>query len=164
MVIVLMGIILSMMTLSVGDGGKYRKLEEEANRLTTLITMAKEEVILRSQEWAIAIKEDGYQFEREEVEEVNGTPKLKWTPISDKIFRARELPEYRLSVVIEDIESTVSSEDNEEGIIGRVRIYSTGEMDESELTIRQADEEDHFILKATPLGKLSLRSSRDDER
>ena len=122
-VLVLMGIILGMMTLSVGDGGKYRQLEEEALRLKTLMNMAKEEVIIHSQEWFIVFKEDGYLFEQkifkskvnvddkddgdkeddEDKEDDNAdeTKKKKTVPIKDKIFRARDLAGYRLSVVIE---------------------------------------------------------------
>lgn len=188
MVLVLMGIILSMMTLTVGDGGKYRELEEESLRLKTLINMAREEVILQSQEWRIAFKEDGYQFERvkeikdlvspdekddEEFEEDKdkdedkGTTELNWVPIDHKIFRERELPGYRLSVIIEDEEYKANSEEEEEevdeGIIGLVHMYYSGEMMAFELTIEQEDGDDKFILKATPFGELELKSSRDDE-
>lgn len=167
MVLVLMGIILSMMTISVGDGGQYRRLEEEANRLKTLMIMAKEEVVLRSQEWAIVFKQDGYQFEQEEVEEVEGTPKLKKTLITDKIFRPRELPGYHLSIIIEDIEYTdefdEDREADEEDTIGRVQIYSSGEITEFELTLRLDEGDDHFVLKGMPSGELGLTSSRDDD-
>lgn len=184
MVLVLMGIILSMMTLTVGDGGKYRALEEEANRLKTLISMAREEVILHSQEWRIAFKEDGYQFERvndvqdllaaddedkdddKTDDEDKGTTEVNWVPIENKIFRLRELPGYRLSVVIEDEEYAANpgeEEEVDEGIIGLAHIYYSGEMMAFELTIEQEDGDDKFILTASPYGELSLKSSRDDE-
>lgn len=175
MVLVLMGIILSMTTLSVGDGGKYRRLEEEAQRLKTLMSMAKEEAILRSQEWAIAFKEDGYQFERENLgqrtkekkkkkDDDDGTEEDKWSLIDDKIFRPRELAGYRLSVIIEDEEYTTAQDgENEDDIMGRVYIYSSGEMMPFELTIEQEEGEDHFVIKANEFGELDLKSSRDEE-
>ncbi len=182
MVLVLMGIILSMTTLTVGDGGKYRALEEEAQRLTTLIGMAREEVILGSQEWRIAFKQDGYSFERfkelkallpvdkkdppKSKEEDKGTSKDKWVPIENKIFRARDLAGYRLSIIIEDEDYTSSEEGEEavaEDIIGLVNIYYSGEMTRFELTIEQEDGEDKFTLKANEFGELDLKSSRDKE-
>lgn len=184
MVLVLMGIVLSMMTLSVGDGGKYRQLEEEAQRLKTLISLAKDEVIIHSQDWTLVFKENGYLFEREDLgqkfgqdkdedkdedkkaDKGEGTPKKKMVPIEDSIFRTRELPDYRLSLVIEDEVYAVSiqeSDEDEEGTIGRIEIYSSGEMTEFELTIRAEEGDDHFVLKGTANGELSLKSSRDDE-
>ena len=179
-VLVLMGIILSMTTLSVGDGGKYRKLEEEAQRLQTLIGMAREEAILGSKEWRIVFKQDGYRFEQandlqdinqadkkdptQPPEEDKGTAKDKWVPIENKIFRDRELADYRLSVTIEDEEYTVGEEDKEavdDDIIGLVNIYYSGEMMPFELTIEQQDGEDKFTLTANSFGELDLKSSRD---
>jgi len=184
-VLVLMGIVLSMMTLTVGDGGKYRELEEESLRLKTLINMAREEVIMQSQEWRIAFKEDGYQFERvndikdlvspdekdneetaEDKDKDEGTSEVNWIPIDHKIFRVRELPGYHLSVIIEDEEYKANSEEEEEvdeGIIGLVHMYYSGEMMAFELTIEQEEGDDKFILKASPFGELELKSSRDDE-
>lgn len=166
-VLVLMGIILSMTTLTVGDGGHYRRLEEEANRLLTLVTMARDEAVLRSQDWILVFKEQAYRFDQEKVEEVEGTPKAKTVPIKDKIFRPRELDGYRLSVVVEDaaypVETPRDDAEDEVDIIGRVTIYSSGEMTEFELTLRPDDGDDYFILKASPLGELTLIGSRDDE-
>lgn len=164
-VLVLMGIILSMMTISVGDGGKYRELEEEANRLKTLLEMAREETVLRSQDWTIAILEDGYQFEVEKIEEDKGTRKKKRSLIQDRIFRQREIPGYRLSLIIENGQYTAGEQGqgNEEDVIGRIAIYSSGEMSEEfELTIEQEDGDDKFTLTGTQVGELSLKSSRDE--
>jgi len=184
-VLVLVGIIVSMMTLTVGDGGKYRALEEEANRLKTLIHMAREEVILHSQEWRIAFREDGYQFERvkdiqglataakvdddkqpdKQPDEEKGTTAKNWVQIDNKIFRFRALAGYRLKLLIEDEEYTASREEGEkveENIIGVVNIYYSGEMIPFELTIEQEDGDDRFILKASPFGELVLTSSRDE--
>ncbi len=183
-VLVLMGIILSMMTLTVGDGGKYRQLEEESLRLKTLMNMAKEEVIIYSQEWFIVFKDDGYLFEQEKItlktdvddsdQDGDGkkpdtveTKKKKTIPIENKIFRSRQLEGYHLSVVIEGEEHSFSldsdDDEEEEGTIGRIPIHSTGEMIEFELKIQQEDEDDYFVLKGTENGDLSLKSSRDDE-
>lgn len=188
MVLVVMGIILSMTTLTVGDGGKYRELEEEANRLKTLIGMALDESVLYSRDWRIAFKKDGYQFEqamaipteadtdkedddpsqqsRQEDEE-EATDKTNWAPIDNRIFRPRDLPGYQISLVIDD-EDYLANQDpeaeDEEDIIGRVNIYYSGEFSEAfEVTIEQEDGDDKFILKATPYGELSLKSSRDED-
>jgi general secretion pathway protein H len=162
-VLVLMGIILSMMTISVGDGGKYRELEEEAQRLKTLISMARDEVIMGSREWRIAFREDGYQFEDKQ-----GTKKQVWVPINNKIFRPRDLPGYRLSISIEDQaypsdEEETEEQKPEEDVIGLVSLYYSGEMMAFELIMEQEDGEDKFTLKANPFGELELISSRDEK-
>ena len=195
MVLVLMGIIVSMMTISVGDGGKFRELEEEANRLRALIKMAREEAILRSQEWRIVFKEDAYQFEKREdasnfLEELKkkalaktgatpqpslpasgdkddkGTDKPKWVPINDKIFRERELPGYRLNVIIEEEEysSILDTEEDEPTAgIGSAHIYYSGEIIPFEVTIEQENGEDKFTLKVNAFGEVEMTNSRDDK-
>ncbi len=180
MVLVLMGIILSMVTISVGDGGKYRELEEEANRLKTLLEMAKEETVLRSQDWVIAFKKDAYRFELEEEEEpkdpndpnsptntpASGTPKKKYVPINNKIFRERALEGYHLSLFIDEQAYTEKPEaegDDEEDILGRIYIYSSGELSDSfEVNLEQEQGEDKFTLKGNLFGELELKSSRDE--
>jgi len=167
-VLVLMGIILSMMTISVGDGGQYRALEEEANRLKTLIEMARDESVMRSQDWIIAIKEDGYQFEIEKIVEEKGVRKKKRHPIKDRIFRERKLPDYRLTLMLENEHFAASlltddGTDAEEDIIGRVYIYSSGEMSEEfEITMEHENGDDKLTLKGNQFGELSLKSSRDE--
>jgi len=170
-VLVLMGIITSMMTISVGDGGKFRELEEEAQRLKTLLEMAKDETIMRSQDWTIAILENGYQFELERIEDDKGTRKRKRHPIEDKIFRQRQLEGYRLNLIFDDSSSFTEEQipdelktENEEDIIGRVSIYASGEMSENfEITMEQENGEDKFILTGDQLGQLKLKSSRDED-
>ena len=176
MVLVLMGIILSMTTLSVGDGGKYRELEEEANRLKTLINMAREEAILRSQDWVIAFTKDAYRFEQEEDKGEehadprstpgNETNKVKYVPIKDSLFRERELAGYQLSLFIDEqayIEKPEAEGEDEEDVLGRIYIYSSGELSDSfEVNLEQEDGEDKFTLKANLFGELDLKSSRDE--
>ena len=192
MVLVLMGIILSMVTISVGDGGKYRELEEEATRLKTLIGMAREEAILNSQDWVLAFKKDAYRFELEEVKEPevvqdpngqtqntnrqiqnqiqnqsNETKKVKYVPITDKIFRERELEGYHLSLLIDEqeyIEKPAVEGDDEADILGRITLFSSGEISEDfEVSLEQEQGDDKFTLKGTQFGELELKSSRDDE-
>ena len=158
-VLVLVGIVLSFATLSIGDGGHERYMEEETQRLVTLMKMAREEAILRSEDWAIVFKEDGYKFERQEPKITKGKVELDRTPIENKIFRERELHELKLSLFVEDTQINLDKEDEEEGAIARIYIMSSGDMTEFELKLQSEHSPDYFTVKGTVFGELSIEET-----
>jgi general secretion pathway protein H len=85
-VIVIIGVILSFATLSIGSGGLEQKLEQEAQRLASLLQLASQEAILQSKEMGVFFETDGYRF--------YVLTSKKWQALteSDDIFRPRQLP------------------------------------------------------------------------
>ncbi len=85
-VVVIVGIVVSMATLSMGVG-QGRDLEQHAQRLKALIDLAAEEAILRGQELAVEVKGNGYSFIILEED--------KWNYLKDDdTLRPRKLPEH----------------------------------------------------------------------
>jgi general secretion pathway protein H len=87
-VVVIVGIIVATATLSVGVLGRDRQLEEEARRFAAVFNQAREEAELQGMDVGIFLTQPAYEYLR-----YDGRREL-WKPIdSDKLFRARELPE-----------------------------------------------------------------------
>ena len=56
-VLVIIGILLTMASLSVGGGGEQRQLREEAERITALLALAADEAILKNRELLLSVEE-----------------------------------------------------------------------------------------------------------
>jgi len=85
-VLVMIGIILGVMVLSLGDGGRSDQIRQEARRLSTLFSMLSQEAVVNSSEYGVQLKPDGYRFLRF----VDG----KWQAVeNDTLLRERQLPE-----------------------------------------------------------------------
>ena len=86
-VIVIIGVILSFATLSIGSGGLEQKLEQEAQRLASLLQLASEEAIMQSQEMGISFESEQYEFY------IFPIQKQQWQKLTARnIFRPRTLP------------------------------------------------------------------------
>jgi len=83
-VLIIMGIVLSFVTLSVGNSGQTQ-LQQEAQRLASLLTLASQEAILQAKEFGVAFTPEGYRFY-----EWQGQ---KWQALNnDELFHLRTLP------------------------------------------------------------------------
>ena len=61
-VVVIIGILASMFTLSVGLTGGDRELEREADRLQALLQLASEDAVIQGRELGLRFFPDGYEF------------------------------------------------------------------------------------------------------
>ena len=61
-VLVIIGIVLTFVTLSTGGGGRVEQMQREANRLAALLALAKEEAIMRGEQLALRVGENDYEF------------------------------------------------------------------------------------------------------
>ncbi len=147
-VLVIIGILLTMASLSVGGGSEQRQLREEAKRITALLALAADEAILKNQELLLAIEPDGYAF-------LTQDEKGKWIPVdSTGSLRPRELPEgVSLSVAVEEPLATAKKADEEEP--GQIWILSSGEMTPFTLTLHIKDGVD-YQLHGDLIGNLKL--------
>lgn len=88
MVVLLVGIISGIAMLSLSPGGAERKLQDESDRLATLLQQAADEAVMQNQEYGLKITGNGYRFLC--LDEV----KQRWKPCkNDQTFREREMPE-----------------------------------------------------------------------
>lgn len=61
-VFVIIGVIASFITLTINNGGHSRQLQQEAQRLASLLTLANQEAILQAKELGVAFTREGYRF------------------------------------------------------------------------------------------------------
>jgi len=129
-VLLIIGIVVSMATLSVG-GNEARTLRDEAQRLTTLLDLAIQESVLNGREMALEVGEDSYQFLAYVDEE--------WLPLAEvDEFRPRELP---MGIQFEvEVEGQAANEDLfGETETSQVWIMSSGEVSPFTITLKLED-------------------------
>ena len=61
-VFVIIGVIVSFTTLAIGNSGQTQQLQQEAQRLASLLTLASQEAILQAKELGVAFTSEGYRF------------------------------------------------------------------------------------------------------
>jgi len=132
-VILIVGLLITFATISVGTSGD-KQLETEAKRFYSLMKLASEEAIMNTQEMALELSKNQYQF-------------LVWSETGFQalegdegglVFRPRELPEYIfINVEIED--TKIDFEDIESDELPKIGLFSSGELTPFNITFSQED-------------------------
>ena len=87
-VIVIIGVMVTMATLSVGVLGADREVEEETRRFWAVLRQAREEAELQALDLAVFVGTSDYEFLRFD------TRRNEWQPVvDDKLYAQRTLPE-----------------------------------------------------------------------
>jgi general secretion pathway protein H len=145
-VMIIIGVILSFTTLSIG--GFAPNLEQEAQRLASLLKLASQETIMQSKEMGVSFKTEGYRFYVLQEQE--------WQTITarDDIFRPRSLP---LGMQIEirlDGQSIEAGTNNTPQLL----LLSSGEMTPFEVIFTaESDEKLRYRLIGTATGELGVQ-------
>lgn len=145
-VLVIIGIVVSMATLSLGNNAA-RQVELEADRLRALIELAKEEALFDAEELGIAFWQNGYTFYRLDDQE--------WTPVSgDAELRPRTLPEgLSITLGLEGLDAELAPIDRQRKR-PQIFIMSSGEVTPFRAEIGIGDT--YVILTADALGNLAF--------
>lgn len=160
MVLVLIGIIAGFMVLSIGDGGKSAKLQEDSRRLAALIDMAGEDAVLQTVEYGVQLRKGGYRFF------VSKEPG-EWLPASDKLYRERSLPEtVQLTLTIENLpvvlneewDDAMTKEGEKQQYKPQIILFSSGERSPFEIQVGTEDEPPSYRVNGDLIG--SVRTER----
>ncbi|RKZ47108.1 MAG: type II secretion system protein GspH [Candidatus Parabeggiatoa sp. nov. 3] len=154
-VMIIIGVILSFATLSIGDGGLAQKLEQEAQRLTALLKLAQTEAIMQAKEMGISFDNQGYRFYVLQAQ--------KWQPftIQDDIFRPRTLPKGIFTEIHLEGEPIIL---NEAKNTPQLLLLSSGELIPFQiLFIAETDETMRYRITGTALWELSLQQVQRNE-
>ncbi len=147
-VIVIIGIVLTFASLSIGRSTD-RVVQEESQRLARLITLAAQEAVLQSRELALQFTPGGYEFVVFD--------KDQWRRITDDdTLRARRLPEgVRLDINVEG-EAVALGKIDAEKPASQPRIYllSSGEITPFQLTLQDKASGGSYQLKGGVGGKV----------
>lgn len=147
-VMVIIGIVLTFMTLSAGGDKRAEEIEREARRLVALLQLASEEAVMRSEQLALRVGDSDYAFMILE--------NRQWLPLEDdRPLRPRELPAgIELDLELEENPPPgLSAEDAEQP---QVFLLSSGEMTPFVLTFSAPGTEFRSSIKASLLGRLEL--------
>ncbi|MDJ0927704.1 MAG: type II secretion system minor pseudopilin GspH [Gammaproteobacteria bacterium] len=143
-VVVIVGILASMFTLSIGLTRGDRAVEQEIDRMQALLEVASEDAVLQGRELGIRFDREGYEF-------LGQDPDLgNWNLLyGDAVLRRRELdPDLRLALEIEgrdiDLEAPEEraqpepeadeedadedSESTQGGLLPQIFIFSSGDI------------------------------------
>ena len=128
-VIVIVGVLVTLATLTLGDR-RGQRLEEESARLAALIGLAQEEAVFQSREMAVSFWQGGYAFH-----ELVGAD---WQLVSgDSTFQPRRLPDgMSLRLYLDDVEVGLSLVEKREP---QVFLLSSGETSAFELVLEVED-------------------------
>ena len=156
-VVVIVGIVISVASLSIGLLGKDRELKIQADRFMALAELAQDEATLQSREFGIELMTGGYRFV--EYDALAG----QWADVpGDDTLRLRALPEdVEFELYLEDkrivIDDDPAEFDNpDKNYSPHLLIYSSGDATPFELHILRNHSDQNVILRGDTLGSLEI--------
>ena len=127
-VVVIIGILASMFTLSIGLSGGDRDLEREADRLVALLELASEDAIFQGRELGLRFFPDGYEFSQLDPDE------QEWRVMgNDPLLRERtfsEDVEVLLTIEGREVDLDKSADERDEVRLAREEADSDEEDDQ----------------------------------
>lgn len=158
-VIIVIGVIISAATLSMGVLGRDREVEDQAQRLWAVLKQAREESELQGLDTGVFVSEQGYEF-------LQFIPRLNhWVPVeNDKLFATRQLPEglrHRMWLESREIKLKPDAVDREEKDAEKkwppqIMVLSSGDIMPFELHIERDGAEALWRVVALPDNDLRI--------
>jgi general secretion pathway protein H len=164
-VIVIIGVMVSMATLSIGLLGGDRQSEEEARRVWAVIGQAREEAELQAIDLAVFVGATDYEFLRFD------TRRNQWQPVvDDKLYEPRTLPEglrFRLwlegrEIVLKPGLPDRSKKDESDKWPPQLTVLSSGDVVPFELQIERDGAPAVWRLTSLADGDLRIEQRKDE--
>lgn len=167
-VIVIIGIVMSIAILSVTLAGGDSQLREEAQRMVSLVEVARDESLLQGREFGLEFMQNGYRF-------VEFDPLTRqWTEIiGDDTLRLREMPEeLELELFIEDRRvilksdpASMAAEDEDrrgiEQYAPHVLIFSSGDLSPFEIHFVRRVDDNLLVVRGDFAGTVEIVTLED---
>jgi general secretion pathway protein H len=169
-VVAIIGIMVGAVVLSIGVVGVDSQIEQETQRLRSMVDLLHEEALMQSRDYGLMLTRAGYRYY------VYDYKQLKWIEASgDRLLRERALPkplEFGLLLDGREVELArdFKSIDREsmakkEGPAPQIMILSSGELTPFELDLyRDRAFGGHFTLKGELDGTLEIAKAGYDSR
>lgn len=164
-VIVIIGVMVSMVTLSVGLLGVDREADEQARRFWAVLRQAREEAELQAIDLAVFVGTSDYEFLRFD------TRRNEWQPVvDDKLYAQRTLPEglrFRLwmegrEIVLKPGLPDRSKKDENQKWPPQLTVLSSGEIVPFELQLERDSAPALFRITSLADGDLRIEQRKDD--
>jgi len=167
-VIVIISIVMSIAILSITLAGGDSQLQDEAQRMVSLVEVAKDESLLQGREFGLEFMQGAYRF-------VEYDPLTRqWSEIiGDDTLRLRQLPEeLELALFVEDRRVILKSdparmsaeEEDRPGIeryVPHVLIYSSGDMSPFEVHFLRRIDDGLVAVQGDMAGTLEIVTPED---
>lgn len=172
-VVVIVGIVSSIVLLSMGTLRDDRGLQQEAYRMASLIELAADEAELQGRDFGIEILRRGYRF-------VEYDPYTdRWVNIvGDEVLRQRSLPEdFEFDLFVEDRRITLADQaaeiqaddDDDERDRANAQVYaphalllSSGDLSPIKLTLLRLSDNAELQLRILPNGEVRIGKEEAD--
>lgn len=170
--IVIIGIILSIAVMSLSLVGDDREVRKEAQRLMSLLEVAKDDAVLQGREFGVEFLLGSYRFV--EYEPLSG----QWLDIlGEDLLRTRQIPEeMEISLFLEDKRITLEENPIELADADRadattqarnyaphIMIFSSGDMTPFEVHINRVTDSLSVALQGDLLGNLEFVDDEDTQ-
>jgi type II secretion system protein H len=157
-VVVIIGVLATGLYLSLGDTGRDRALEQERDRLTALMAYVREQGELQTLEYGLRLTPNGYRFT------VYDNRNNAWVQENlDDILRPRTLPDgLSFALVLEGRPVVLDPPDTRQlgadtpDVSPQIMLFSNGDLNSFELTIRRAAANRSVTLRSTEAGKIEV--------
>ena len=154
-VVLIIGIMAAMFTLSVGvAGGADRELRRESERLETLLALALEDATFQSHELGVRLYPRRYEFS------IYYPADDKWVPIENDVFAPHELPlafAFELEIEGRTVNLERSEKDVEKRYEPQLFIFSSGDFSDGfAIHLRSVEEDRSYSLAVTIEGTTTL--------
>ena len=169
--VVIIGVV-SIATLSLSLAGDDRDIRREAQRLMSLVEVARDDAVLQGREFGIEFLLSSYRFV--EYDPVSGL----WLEIlGEDLLRTRVLPEdLELTLFLEEKRVTLEEDPVEIAVDGddkptpaannyapHIFVFSSGDMTPFELQINRVTDQQSIVMQGDLLGNLELVSDEDKQ-
>ena len=150
-VVVIVGIMAALATLSVGFLGEDRELEEETERLTNGVALLQEQAQLEGRDYGLRIEADNYEFLRFDAFE------QRWTGIEgDPGFRPHQLPPgVTFELVLEGRDVLLKDEATPDARLPQLVAWGSGDMTPYQLSLARG-EDGRIELTGNPDGTIEV--------
>lgn len=153
-VVFIMGILMSMVALSMGNRSAEDRLDTEARRLQRVLELAMEEAELKGIDL-------GLRLTAGEVQLLALDQDKKWIPYAeDGPLRSREIsPPFSMQLFVEGravAPAADTSDDDDKKIEPQVLLLSSGEVTAFAMELKATGLKDYYRLDADVMGKLTL--------
>jgi general secretion pathway protein H len=165
-VIVIIGVMVSMATLSIGVLGADREVEEETRRVWAVLRQAREEAELQALDLAVFVGTTDYEFLRFD------TRRNEWQPVvDDKLYAQRTLPQglrFRLwmegrEIVLKPGLPDRSKKDESQKWPPQLTVLSSGDVVPFELQLERDNSPALWRMTSLADGDLRVEQRRKDQ-
>lgn len=167
LVAMLMGLVATAVTLSMGGARGDRELDKQARRLMATLQLAQEYAVMDGRLVGIRIEDNGWQFMQRQAKDrkwlaLTGDKQLGPVQLAENMTLALELEGFGWQP---DSDEKTEQKRDEKERTPQLLIFPGGELSPFVLTFTQQDEDARYtrIVKGDEFGRLTLLTADEDE-